>query len=117
MKSLLKMLTLVLLCGGTISVFANETEDSDSAKNDSAKLEFKFEAPVELLADGESIKGTGYPSPTLYDIDNDGRSELIVGDIMGNIFTCNKSSESSVSKWDEMENLEANGKPVKLNNW
>lgn len=114
MKVLLNML-VILLCGGEWAALANAVEDANEKGN--KKLEFKFESPVELLADGKAIKGTGYPSPTLYDIDRDGNLDLVVGDIMGNILVSQKSSASSLTKWDETKNLECNGEPIRLKNW
>ena len=76
----------------------------------------QFEAPVELLAGGKAIQGAAYPSPTLYDLDGDGQRELVVGDLVGNIFVSKKSEKDS-AQWGELGRLEADGEPIKLNNW
>ncbi|MFT7539609.1 MAG: DsbC/DsbD-like thiol-disulfide interchange protein, partial [Gammaproteobacteria bacterium] len=45
-----------------------------------------FEAPLMLFVDAAPLNSKAkqmYPSPGLFDIDNDGRDELIIGDIFG----------------------------------
>ena len=110
----IKILAILLSCSVATAHGPEELEKSDSDKN---AISSKFEAPVELLADGKSIEGVGYPSPNLYDLDGDGQRELVVGDIMGNVFYSRKTSEGSLNQWSKSEKVEAEGKPLKLKNW
>jgi hypothetical protein len=77
----------------------------------------RFEEPVELLTNGASIDSVMYPSPTLYDLDGDGKRELVIGDIFGSIHSCIKS-DGKTNAWGEMVKLKSvDGKPLQLNNW
>lgn len=97
-------LLVVALCAG--SILAKDANKSD-----------QFAKPVELLTDGASINSVIYPSPTLYDLDNDGKLELLIGDIGGDIHWSTKSG-SKLHTWGKMVKLESvDGKPLKLKNW
>src|SRR5690606_36641286 len=47
--------------------------------------------PVPLLADGDTIKTSGYNAPYLADIDGDGRHDLFLG-VLGGAFNPNRTS-------------------------
>lgn len=75
----------------------------------------RFEAPVIL-----DVASTTYPSPALYDVDNDGKNELIVGDIFGRMVYHENESESSQGEpvWSEKKTLNtADGKAIRVSNW
>lgn len=74
-----------------------------------------FEAPVMLMHGGESFENVIFPTPVLYDIDRDDERELVVGDLIGNIWSCEPERGGT---WGKATNVvAANGKPIKLNNW
>lgn len=51
------------------------------ANDDASKRKLEFEQPQLVVADGKpvSVEAPGYASPTLADLDGDGRLDLIVG--------------------------------------
>jgi len=79
-----------------------------------------FEAPVRLQS-GESFLGSTlnkrdrlYPSPALHDIDGDGKADLVIGDLFGNLTVAKRTKDG----WGTEEPLKAtDGKPLKFNNW
>lgn len=74
-----------------------------------------FDAPVELTGGGEQFSKMVYPTPILYDIDQDDVRELVIGDLFGRMFSC-EPGENALA-WDAKQNLTSEGKPLKLNNW
>lgn len=80
-----------------------------------------FEAPVALSEKGRALNQNHqiyYPSPAVFDIDNDKKDELVVGSIMGTISVFeNESSAGQEPKWTLGESPEHDGKPVVLDNW
>ena len=86
------------------------------------KFEFEnpiFEAPVMLMAANEPMKASSmYASPVVFDIDNDGREEMVLGDIRGNVQYCKNEAETGEPVWGAVQSVEtADGKPLELNNW
>tara|TARA_R110002126_G_scaffold4409_23_gene23264 strand:- start:4462 stop:4752 length:291 start_codon:yes stop_codon:yes gene_type:complete len=73
-----------------------------------------FEAPIQLETTGESFDTLVYPTPVLQDLNGDGKAELVIGDLIGNLFRCDAQSDG---KWGAMKPMEAEGEPLKLNNW
>lgn len=79
-----------------------------------------FEAPVRLQS-GETFLGAAlnkrdrlYPSPALHDVDGDGKADLVIGDLFGNLTVAKRTKDG----WAEETNLMgADGKPLKFNNW
>ena len=89
--------------------WAQTTEQSSSTR---------FEAPVELTANGKPMRGISYPSPTLYDLDGDSERELLIGDLRGYIRVSQPGVEETGLAWSEQEYLQSSsGKKLKLNNW
>ena len=74
-----------------------------------------FEAPQVLTADGETFKEVIYPTPVLHDIDDDGQHELVVGDLIGNLWI--SEATNSDLEWGKRIQLESEGKALRLNNW
>ena len=75
----------------------------------------QFEAPVRLKA-GDQYMGAKrlYPSPVMHDLDGDGRMEIVIGDLIGNLTFCTQKGEA----WGSKESLKgADGKPLKFHNW
>ena len=74
----------------------------------------QFDAPVELAAGGNKFEKVIYPTPVLYDIDQDEQRELVIGDLIGNVWSCEPAADGA---WAKAEHVKAEGKPLKLNNW
>ena len=61
-----------------------------------------------------------YPSPVMFDVDNDNRVELVVGDIFGslNVYENENPSASGDPVWSEHVRLQStDGQPIKVSNW
>jgi len=79
-----------------------------------------FEPPVRLKAGdkflGHQLDGRErlYPSPVLHDLDGDGKQELLVADLFGNVTYSTRTGDG----WGEEKVLKAaDGKPLKFHNW
>jgi hypothetical protein len=101
------MIVSALLLVPLAAAFA---DDEDAPKE-------RFAPPVQLTAGGERHTGILYPSPTLYDTDDDGHPELLIGEIFGTITVSHKDADAASTDWLAAEPMEAEGKPIKLNNW
>ena len=94
-------------------------------EQDSSKFVFEnelFEAPVRLTVDGKPLQQSSdrFPSPAIYDIDNDGDNELIIGGLRGKVEVFENSSRSTKGDpiWEAGELLEdSDGKSIRLTNW
>ena len=81
-----------------------------------------FEDPVVLRIGDEPINAEGemmYPSPVMFDVDNDGADELVIGTIFGGIYACeNSNKEKGEPVWEAPVAVNsADGEPLNLNNW
>lgn len=81
-----------------------------------------FESVTRLVV-GEKPLNTNaaqrYPSPAMFDVDGDGRDELIVGCIYGtlNVYQ-NENKGTGDPVWSEFESLKsAKGEKIKVSNW
>ena len=81
------------------------------------EVEPRFEAPVVITVGGEPINDLLYPTPVLQDLDGDGRNEMVIGDLIGNFWVSERDAEGGLGAWTTLGNLEANGAPLRLNNW
>ncbi len=81
----------------------------------------KFAAPEMLLAEGRPInakEGMSYPSPVLIDIDGDGRTELVCGDLWGHLYVHESTTEEGEPAWGAPKKLKsADGEALKVPNW
>ena len=83
----------------------------------------QFESPICIKAGDKILNADGamlYPSPAIFDVDQDGNDELVIGTIFGKIFACENSNASSVGDpvWGNPKALKTkDGKELKLNNW
>jgi hypothetical protein len=83
----------------------------------------RFASPVRLTVDGkplnQSVKQM-YPSPAMYDVDDDGQLELVVGDIFGRLYVYENQNRSRKGDpvWSKEQALNSrDGKPIKVSNW
>lgn len=97
---------LVLVVGALAATTTAQNADSS-----------QFGAPEQLTANGKAMTGIYYPSPTLYDIDGDKHRELVIGDLRGFIKVAKPSKGNNGLAWTQLEELQSNKKPLKLNNW
>ena len=96
-----------------------------SKEKNSSKFVFEnelFEAPVRLTVDGKPLQQANdrFPSPAIYDIDNDGDNELIIGGLRGKVEVFENSSNATKGDpiWEAGELLEdSDGKSIRLTNW
>ncbi|MHC4933242.1 MAG: hypothetical protein ACYTGV_13745 [Planctomycetota bacterium] len=75
----------------------------------------QFAAPKRIQA-GEAFLGEGrlYPSPVLHDVDGDGKSDIVVGDLFGKVTVALRASGAFAA---ETPLLDRDGKPLKFHNW
>jgi hypothetical protein len=75
----------------------------------------RFAAPKRIMA-GDAVAGAGrlYPSPVMHDMDGDGKLDLVVGDLFGNV-TVARRSDDGFAKEEPL--LDRDGKPLKFHNW
>ena len=82
-----------------------------------------FESPVRLTVDGKPLNGQAglrFPSPGIFDVDGDGKAELVVGSLMGsvNVYKNLNKSENGDPVWGPRESFkDAEGKQIKTSNW
>lgn len=80
-----------------------------------------FDAPAVLRIGDQPLNEDGkirYPSPAIFDVDNDGENELVIGSLDGVVRVCENESESSEPVWSAPQALIAkDNQPLVLNNW
>ena len=99
----------------------SQIEAFESAEPD-VKREFvseHFEAPIQLPAVGQPIQSEfGYISPAIFDIDRDGKDELVIGDILGELRFCENRGSVEDPEWTQPQPVvDLNNEPIRLNNW
>ena len=74
--------------------------------------------PVQLTTDtGPLGHGMLYPSPAMYDIDGDGKAEMIVADLFGNVQMARKAPGAD-THWGALTPLASRkATPLKFSNW
>ena len=101
----------------TVSVAIPKLDDEDSAGNN------LFAKPELLMVSDKPLNKSArqmYPSPAIFDVDNDGKMELVVGDIFGslNVYENQNLSGKGDPVWSEFTPLKSVGnKPIKVSNW
>jgi hypothetical protein len=79
-----------------------------------------FEPPVRLLSEGMPLNQQEkllYPSPVLCDIDGDGQTELVVGDLWGKLRVYPPAGKRGELTWGKGTVLKAQGKDLVVPNW
>ncbi len=102
------MWVLPLLAVPLLPVTSVQEQDTASAP--------LFADPIQLTRDGEPHTGIYYPSPVLHDLDGDGQVELVIGDLMGRVIYSQRIDGQDTG-WGPSQAIEAQGKPLKLDNW
>ena len=93
------------------AVFAPFNSDSEVSPD-------LFAAPARVTTVGEKkFESLLYPTPVLQDLNQDGRPEMVVGDLVGNLFRCERQKQETDLHWSELAPLQADGQPLKLDNW
>ena len=78
----------------------------------------EFAEPRKLHAGG-ALAGHGrlYPSPVMHDVDGDGRADLLIADLFGNV-TWAKASANEPGRFEAEQKLKMrDGEPLKFSNW
>lgn len=80
-----------------------------------------FATPVRLMIDGKPLDArTRFPSPAIYDVDDDGVDELVVGGLSRTIAVFENSNESGKGDpvWGDFTPMKnGDGKSVRISNW
>ncbi len=81
-----------------------------------------FEAPIMMVVGSNPLNNSArqmYPSPAMFDVDNDGKMELVVGDIFGSINVYeNENNKAGDPIWAKHIRLKtADGEKIKVSNW
>ena len=78
-----------------------------------------FAPPVRVMA-GDTMLGKGrmFPSPVLFDVDGDGRRDIVVGDLPGRLTVALRQPGSGAPVFGkEQPMLGADGKQIDFGNW
>lgn len=107
-------ISLMLLMATSCAIATAQESTSESAT--------QFEDPVFLKVGDEIMNEDGkmmYPSPAMFDVDNDGQDELVIGTIFGGLFACeNSNKEEGEPVWEAPTAVNSvDDEPLKLNNW
>ena len=81
-----------------------------------------FEKPVYLKVKDAPMNESGkmmYPSPAIFDVDWDGKDELVIGTISGEVFACENSNDRKGDPvWSAPLSVKTDDdKPIRLFNW
>ena len=126
-RNFLWVLVLGVGCTWMMPAFAQEALSeikTTSTDNDGFKFNSKrFDAPEMIMVDQLPLNSKAkqmYPSPVMFDVDNDSRVELVVGDIFGSLNVYENQNESATGDpvWSKHVPLEStDGQPIKVSNW
>jgi hypothetical protein len=79
-----------------------------------------FDPPVRLKA-GDAFIDTGadiaYSGPQVFDLDGDGKKDLLVGTFRGHVQVFRNVGTNEARVFEAKGNLEADGKVVEIPNW
>ncbi|HEX6812553.1 MAG TPA: hypothetical protein VF384_13085 [Planctomycetota bacterium] len=77
-----------------------------------------FAEPVRLKAGDKFLgKDRPYPSPVYHDMDRDGRADIVVGDLAGNLTVAPRTAGALTTFGAEYKVMDAEGKLLDLQNW
>jgi hypothetical protein len=88
------------------------------ASADETGTKARFAAPKRVRA-GDAFLGEGrlYPSPVLHDADGDGLSDIVVGDLIGQVTFAPRAAGKPVAFGVEKPFADRDGKQLKFHNW
>lgn len=82
-----------------------------------------FELPVRLEVAGEPLNQRAkkmFPSPAIFDVDGDGKDELVIGSLMGDVGVHENLNASGKGDpvWGQWKALkDGDGKSIRTSNW
>ena len=93
-----------------------------STQESTSETEAQFDEPVALKVGDEIMNQDSkmlYPSPAVFDVDNDGKDELVIGTIFGGIYACENSNQKDGDPvWEAPTAVNSvDGEPLDLHNW
>lgn len=89
----------------------------------SSASESIFESPVRIKADGAPLNTVAkkrFPSPGIFDVDGDGKSELVIGALMGSVGVYEDQNTTGTGDpvWGSRKPLkDAEGRQIRTKNW
>ena len=98
---------------------------SESKTEEATKREFVFEnkhfdrPELVMVATRPLASKISFPSPALFDVDNDGKAEMVIGSISGEVqYAENTAGPGEKPVWSDCRPVKtAKGEPLVLNNW
>lgn len=110
MKSVRTAVALVLVMAGTCSIAPAQKSRS------------VFDAPIIIQVDDRPLNLDGeilYPSPSIFDVDSDGKDELVLGSLFGFVYACENQNDSKGDPtWARPRPVNTRmEQPLELNNW
>lgn len=84
-----------------------------------AQVAPRFAPPVRLMA-GDAYLGENrlFPSPVYHDLDGDGRTDVVVGDLAGRLTVARRAADESSARFAAEESVRgADGERLDLQNW
>ena len=105
---------LTILAGSCALLFCSVI-NAQNSQTGFGEPELLYVGDKPLNADG----GMMYPSPAIFDIDNDGQAELVIGTIFGAVYSCENANKGSGDPvWEAPVQVRtADKEPLELNNW
>jgi len=114
--------SLMLFCLTACSPTPSETVSVASPRNTPFGSGI-FNHPVRINVNDAPLNAVAkkrFPSPAIFDVDDDGKAELVIGDLMGSLgfYENVNTSETGDPVWGSREELKGiSGKPIRTSNW
>lgn len=106
--------TWTALSGLALSACAATPESGHAAEPGGLLPPVRLEAGGEIIDHGECVGHTG---PYLFDLDEDGKQDLLVGDFSGHIHIYRNTGTSRAPVYAQGRKLEVDGEEVRIHNW